>query len=289
MKKYISAGAFLLSVFVLAPAAMAQCPAGLANPLYLLDGTNWAFQASENFNGEGLVGTFKATVKPPAGTNPFYTGVLAITETENTSGSVNRLLTATGKYQIYPDCTGGELLFNVNGHVFQFEFVFVNGRTEMYFVSDSQSGSNVGIGQLSGEHGTAILTPSGCPAGVVDPLTLLAGTWTFHAEDAASGSAGMFTAQIKNGLGFLTVIETTTNFGIFTPAVLRDQQFTGKYQVYPDCSGGELLFNVGLNAVQYEFVFVDGGAEIFMLSDSATPLSITSPVLRGNSGKAKKI
>jgi hypothetical protein len=285
MKKYTLAAASMLAAFISVPAAMAQCPAGLATPLSILDGTNWAFQATEDFAGEGIIGDLKFTVKPPAGTNPFFTGVLNISTTINASGNITRGIVSQGKYQVYDDCSGGEILFNVQDHSFQFEFVFLSGRTEMYFVSDSTSTRNIGGGTLFGEHGTARITPAGCPAGVVDPLTLLVGNWAFHAEDFASGSVGAFNAQIKNGLGFLTVTETSTLSG----EVIRGQQFTGKYQVYGDCSGGELLFNVGRNAVQYEFVFVDGGAEIFMVSDSATPRNVGNVAFRGNSGKAKKI
>jgi hypothetical protein len=43
----------------------------------------------------------------------------------------------------------GELLFNTNGHSYQFEFVFVTGKSEMYFVSDNAMVNNIGTGRCS--------------------------------------------------------------------------------------------------------------------------------------------
>ena len=287
MKNLIIAAAFA-AAFTLAPQAKAQCPAGLVDPLYLLDGSNWAFQTEDDFFGEGAVGTFRASVKAPAGNNPFFSGVLAITETINAEGRITRQLQASGKYIINSDCSGGELLFNAGGHAYQFEFVFAKGRTKMFLVTDNTSPRAVGLSQFVGDHGTAVLTPLGCPAGVVDPLTRLAGAWSFHAEDIVTGSVGIFNASIVNGLGFLNVTETTTVLG----EVIRGQVFTGKFQVYPDCSGGELLFNTGRNSLQYEFVFADGGNEIFMVSDTAIPFRFGQPLrvggLAGNRGAAER-
>jgi hypothetical protein len=118
-----------------------------------------------------------------------------------------------------------------------------------------------------GTHGRAKLTPQlGCLAGLTNPLELIAGTtWGFRAQDFVAGSVGIFTASISAGSGVLAVSETET---FATGNVVRLAQGAGRYQVYSDCSGGELLFNIGGIATQYEFVFVDGGNEMFMVSDS---------------------
>ena len=155
-----------------APQAMAQCPAGLPSPVFLLAGTSWAFQWTADDALESLVGIFNAQVDP---TN-FLTGVLNVTMTTNDVGIITRQQHFQGRYQVYPGCSGGELLLNAGGNAFQFEFVFVSGKTEMYFVSDNTAVPNNGLGPLIGGRGRAKLTPeNGCPAGVT-PLQLLAGT-----------------------------------------------------------------------------------------------------------------
>jgi len=120
-----------------------QCPAGITNPLQLLDGTTWTFStqsANPISNGDGSVGYFKAKFVPSNAFN--QQGVLTITETVNqimTLGSVTRLAQVSGRYIVYPDCSGGELMFMLSNQAVQFEFVFGNNFSEIYMMSDSIS------------------------------------------------------------------------------------------------------------------------------------------------------
>jgi hypothetical protein len=118
-----------------------QCPAGITNPLQLLDGTTWTFStrsANVISNGDASVGFFKPKFVP---TNSFDNqGVLTITETVDqimTLGQVTRLAHVSGRYQVYADCSGGELMFMLSNQSVQFEFVFANNFSEIYMMSDS--------------------------------------------------------------------------------------------------------------------------------------------------------
>lgn len=132
----------MVAALLVGPEARAQqCPAGITNPLQLLDGTTWTFStesANFNSNGDASVGFFKPKFVP---TNSFnQQGVLTITETVNqimTLGRVTRLAQVSGRYIVYPDCSGGELMFMLSNQSVQYEFVFANNFSEIFMMSDS--------------------------------------------------------------------------------------------------------------------------------------------------------
>src|SRR5207253_319510 len=70
---------------------------------------------------------FKSTGRFVASISPTGVGALSITETSNNNGQVARLETDVGRFQVYPDCSGGTLSFNVSSFPRQFEFVFRTG------------------------------------------------------------------------------------------------------------------------------------------------------------------
>jgi len=295
MKSFSLSAICLIAGFIAASPAQAQCPGGLADPLYLINGSSWAFQTEDDFLGDGAVGIFSAQVQLPGGKNPYLTGILTLTMTTNNQGVITVRQSAVGKYQIYPDCSGGQLFFNANQNSYQYAFVFVSGRTEMYLTSNSNDVPNTGFGPFAGNHGKAILTPeTGCPAGLSDPLFLLNGTtWSFQAQDPLSSSVGIFQAQVqlpggKNPYltGVLSITATTAAVG----TVYNQQMYPGRYQIYSDCSGGELLFNTNFNAYQYSFVFAGNGARIFMVSNAVIPPPANVPGgnTLGNRGEAKQ-
>src|SRR5204863_7730726 len=99
----------LMAVSLLAPQAHAQipsfCPAGVTNPLTLLDGTTWSFQVQGlALSNQAAIGIFQAVVRPPSATSPIP-GVLTGTLRSNQFGSVNRLQQLNGSFQIYVTCT----------------------------------------------------------------------------------------------------------------------------------------------------------------------------------------
>jgi len=134
-KCFVSAG---FAVMVLASATRAQplptCPNGAASPLQALAGT-WTFSAQ----GVGpstvpfsSTGTFLASISSRAGSP---TGILAITQS---SSGLARLEKDAGTYQVFPDCSGGTLTFNLSSRPITFDFWFVKQT-----LADVQTGTEI--------------------------------------------------------------------------------------------------------------------------------------------------
>jgi hypothetical protein len=263
--------------------AQGACPVGLVNPVYFLNGTNWAFLTHSGGAGDADIGIFTATAHPPSGNNPFYTGVLNGTQTSNNAGAILIRAPFSGKYQVNSDCLGGTFFFNISGNAYQYAFV-VASTTELYLLTVSNDTPNNGDGPTAGQRGAAILLagPPQCPAGI-SPLSLLAGNWSFLTQDYGSASIGSFTAQFQPTLfqGTLQINQTTSAFRFLDV----DEVFNGSYQVYSDCSGGSLVFPFGGDAFAYEFVFASPRT-IFMVSSSTAFFSNTVGVFRGHFGTA---
>jgi hypothetical protein len=112
---------------------------------------------------------------------------------------------------------------------------------------------------------------------------LLAGNWSFITQDYGAASIGMFTAQPQPSsyTGYLRITQTTNGWGFLAV----DEAFDGSYQVYPDCSGGSLVFPYGGDGFEYEFVFA-GPTKIYMVSSNTGFVSNTNGVFRGRYGTA---
>jgi hypothetical protein len=115
----------------------------------------------------------------------------------------------------------------------------------------------------------APLANAQCPAG--NPLQVLVGTWSFKAQGAGTtnySSAGQFTATI--GLagqpaattGLLSIVATTN----FNNVVTRQERDTGRYQVFPDCSGVTLSINLSTRPIVVECWFLEGFTELNCVS-----------------------
>ncbi len=243
--------------------ANAQCP---ADPLQKLNGQQWVFELiSSDYRqtGSAAIGRFSASVVGGQ-------GVLNVTETINDGLGVIRLAATSGRYQVYPDCSGGVLMFMWNGYAAQLEFVFINA-SEMYLVTTSLRTSLSFITTLTG---TAKLTsPPTCPAGVTPLQTLLNSSWTLRTLNSqwerpgGSGSVGFFNASIVNGQGFLSAVETVNNNG----AVTRLAAESGRYTVYADCSGGQVTLTNRTVPVQFEFIFTSPALdEMYMVTNTTS-------------------
>jgi hypothetical protein len=106
---------FFLAGVLLTSQAYAQCPTG-TNPLQLLVGT-WTFSTQ----GFGLTSTSFGTPGPlnsagqfVASISPAGAGVLTITDSANRNGQVTRLERDAGSFQVFPDCSGATLTFNLS-------------------------------------------------------------------------------------------------------------------------------------------------------------------------------
>jgi hypothetical protein len=275
----------IAAVCFLVTNAGAQCPASVTNPLNLISGT-WAFQTNDGLSGDATVGTFAASTAPIRNSTVLQ-GVLSIKETFNNAAVIEIQTTGTGSYRVNADCSGGVLNFKVADNVYQYAFVMQPGGTEMYLVSENEGVPNTGLGPYTaGNRGIAKLLSGTPTCGSANPLSTFAGTWAFLTQDYESAETGRIVAQISpsSGLGVLTSLTTGSGFG---GNVIVQAPGTGRYEIYPDCSGGQLYINTSELQYQYAFVFV-GPSEIFMVSDNNTPLSNTEGVFRANFGDAKK-
>jgi hypothetical protein len=110
--------------------------------------------------------------------------------------------------------------------------------------------------------------PASCSASLVSPLQALIGTWTFSMDGSippaqAFASAGQFVASIgTDQRGHLTI--TTTSSQQMTTL----ETDAGTYQVFPDCSGGTLTFNLSTRPLQFNFWF-SGAGEIRFVSTTS--------------------
>jgi len=260
----------LLLTFSAAVASWAACPVGVT-PAQIINSSTWAFQLKAGDyspTGSALVGTFA----------PLTPGLLKVSVTYTNAGVAVRKQDGTARYILYPDCTGGELLFYLNGLSFQLEFVFVENFTQLYLVTDELVARYGGTTSLTGY---ARPTTSGCPAGLGDPLNIINGTtWSFRTfagyfRGPGSASVGMFSPVNLGGSGRLTGTETISYGG--QGPIVRGAQLSGRYIIYPDCSGGEImLMNRGnpVPSLQLEFVFVGPNfSEMYMINDSFTPVA----------------
>jgi len=108
---------------------------------------------------------------------------------------------------------------------------------------------------------------SQCAAAISNPLQALVGSWAYSTKGfvpatAAFASAGQFVAAIgtKSGspVGVLVITQTSSANGQIT----RTEMDSGTYQIFPDCSGGTLTFNLSSNPLTFDFWFANGGSEI---------------------------
>lgn len=267
---------------VLGVHVQAACP---SNSLSVLDGTTWAFLTNDGLAGDATAGIFSANIGVAnASRSTTPQGLLSIKETFNNAGTIENQVTGTGTYQLNSDCKSGMLIFNVEDNAYQYEFTLAKGGSLMYLASANESVPNTGLGaSAAGNRGVAKLL-SGTPScGVSNPLNALSGTWSFLTQDYESSATGEFTPSISSsGVGQLMITSTSSGYG---GNVVIGQSGSGKYQIYPDCSGGELFFQAGGNAYQYAFVWAAPN-EIFMVSNSGDTPSNTNGVYRANFGTA---
>jgi hypothetical protein len=115
------------------------CPAGLGDPLNILNSTTWSFRTFPayyaNSSGASSVGTLNAF--------NLGTGRLTGTETINygSFGPIVRGAQIGGRYIINSDCSGGELIITNRGNPapsLQLEFVFAGPNyKQIYMLNDS--------------------------------------------------------------------------------------------------------------------------------------------------------
>jgi hypothetical protein len=176
MRHFMLAAVFLpVATMFTAGSAHAQCPATLGgNPLGALTGT-WGFKlqgftSSTNVLGVGgesntattrlqsleiplvvtsnrfvaIIGTFTATNGTTARSPVVPLGTLTLTVTVNLDGQLTTG-PATGSFTINSDCSGGTLDLGLGTTgLDSFQFIFINGSTELYLVNTNSRFSVIG-------------------------------------------------------------------------------------------------------------------------------------------------
>ncbi len=143
--------------------------------------------------------------------------------------------------------------------------------------------------------GAPFLSFGQCPAG--DPLQILNNTsWAYsiHTPSGGVGAIGTFKAALVAGQPTVNGLQTVNNNG----QIARQESFSGRYTIDPDCRGGEILINVNRSAVQLQFYFaanftkmefVNDGSDYYLstqvLSARALALRLAGVVFTGSARK----
>ena len=114
------------------------CPAGVTNPLTLLNGNSTFSAHGFVVNGVpnyAIAGVWNAFTGLDRGGNTV--GGLNITATSNLGeeGSITRLEADAGRHSANADCSGGTLHFNLSSRPVQFDFWYADGFQQLYFIS----------------------------------------------------------------------------------------------------------------------------------------------------------
>lgn len=213
-----------------------------------------------------IVGRFVASVGADRNGTPIGVINVVASSVQNgvlATGSVTRLETDVGRYQINANCTGGTIWFNLSSRPISFDFFFFDSREQMYLVSNLPGFPMVG---------KALIAPAGCPAGITNPLQVLDAPFAFAARGLPPNLysiSGSFVPSVgvdraNQPLGILAITATSDING----SVTRLEQDAGRYAVYPDCSGGQFTYNLSSRPIQYDFWFVHGFRELHFISTS---------------------
>jgi len=90
-----------------------HCPAAVAaTPVNLLVGQTWVFHWEGIADAAAAVGNMYFGTVPSPNSQAGVTGFMNVIETRNVLGTIYRFINYNGRYEIYPDCTGGVLMFN---------------------------------------------------------------------------------------------------------------------------------------------------------------------------------
>jgi hypothetical protein len=174
-----------------------------------------------------------------------------------------------GSYSINANCSGGSLIMNMSSYPMQYDFWFFNNGRSLYMVSSRQGRPATG---------SATLAPTGCPAGVTDPLSVVTGDYGVKLQGVIDdpfrfSMAGLMRASGQRvGLaswlqvGGLEIIATSDRGR--GGSVTRLERDVGNYQVSPDCTFGSLNFNLSSFPVQYDFFFQEGFSTADVISTS---------------------
>ena len=263
----------------------AGCPADSLN------NTTWAFQASTQdwLNSPSFASVGRFSVNRIADPRNAGQQILSMTGTQsiNSNGNLIRGLSFAGKAAL--DGFGGTLQFGTGSEGTLWLFAFSNDCKEMYMVNEVYL--NPSAPEVKAARATAVRVdaPAACPSNpnlLLDSLTLAPTGWSFTTRTATWSDGGGFSSiGWLNPANQLSAADPrsrsavrgilSTNVGgrgftgrgdiVGTSGFWRNQQTNGVYQVYPDCSGGNISMMVGPFLAEHEFVFADGADQQILL------------------------
>ncbi|MGE0132542.1 MAG: hypothetical protein AB7U82_31040 [Blastocatellales bacterium] len=176
-----------------------------------------------------------------------------------------------GKFQTNSDCTGsGEFFVAALNQKITYNFIATDGGKQIDLLNTNAGNAFHGVGRRISRRGGL---PPRCSDGTI------LGSYGYRLEGSLPGvpifvGAGMFTLALDERLNGVTTGADTNGFnGQFVP-----RTYQGTYKVNSDCTGtGRYTDSLG-NTVNYTFVAVDGGEEIYF--QGTNPGEIVSGVGR---------
>jgi len=92
-------------------------------------GTAWVYQWESvgyfiGFYGAAAVGNMSFFQIASPNSQSGEAGFINVIESRNIGSEISRFLNYNGRFEIYPDCTGGTLMFNTNTDPIEFDFYF---------------------------------------------------------------------------------------------------------------------------------------------------------------------
>jgi hypothetical protein len=175
-----------------------------------------------------------------------------------------------GTFQINDDCTGkGSFFVAALGQQITYNFIATDGGRQIDLLNTNAGNAFHGVGRRISQHGRA---PS-CTNGTV------LGRYGYRLEGSLPGvsvfvGAGIVTHALDANLGGVISGADTNGFnGLFVP-----RTFQGTYKLNSDCTGTGRYTDSQNNTINYVFVALDGGEELYF--QATNPGDIVSGVAR---------
>jgi len=272
--------------------AMAPTP---GVPFSTVVGTSWVFHEDGTDEEVAAVGTIRFSQVADPNSQSGVKGVLKVTDSLDIFSYIDRFDKHDGNFTIFPDCTGGTLRLNDFGIGVEFDFYFreLNG---------DPFGSLVGVVNTSGnqvstieaeKQGSSLASCALAPTPGVPFSTVVGTSWVFHSRSTAApiaqvGNMSFIQVADPNSqsgeAGFINLIQTLNIEGNIT----RFLNTVGRFEIFPDCTGGTLMFTGTNPSIEYDFYFRNRngdpfGSMVYVSIDSFVEVSVGEAEKQGPS------
>jgi hypothetical protein len=286
MTKHALALVLLAVGFPAMASAVCTAPTTAAN---LLVGQKWAFQlvnppvVAPPYTGgqRGAVGVFTG----------YAGGWVNFVESLNLNGNIIRLANTWGQWTGLADCTGGTLKFQLYYVSYTFNFTITGAGTMSLVLTDERYAFGPPPPPLTPQKaltGMAVLLSPvvACPITVSSSAVtnLLNGKkYDYQLDGAGFKETGRFSGYIWNPAAYSGALSIDRKMVTAPGDVVLANLIGsgGRYIIYSDCSGGELLFNANGLSRQLEFVFTKSDfSQMYIVEDG-----LGNPVVTGIANK----